>query len=582
MSSKAYCRLLLVCCLFSNYSFAAAKLERVSLRGGEAKSTKEEEEVAKLKQEHMLLANSNLPRQRITASGDFKANGRTYSVNDLQPLNVFTYNATIMVDGEPQPLEDDCSRSRLFMSKGDHGETILVSREGGKEDTNGTIKSIDVLGHDGTEEFLQALSDGSLVSIRQQDVDRQKLKGLSIGGIRGDEDELILDPNIDDTGNRKLQQGCSSYKVVEVAIAYDSSFCSQVADGSPDTARSVVEAAIARAALLFEEICIRVKLSHLEGYCTASLDPYQAAMMTNDIGCGSRRGALQVFQDIWQTSRTNINRDTAHLFYGTNFPGSAIGCASTPALCDSRSYGVNQMSVSSNPTFRGNLFAHELGHNMGSPHVSDPTNSGNFLMEPSLNSASNGLSSQSTRSIQNYVNRRSCVSTENGDSNSGETGGGGNNDGGGDTGGDTGGDNNGDDNGGGSDGDSFRLESALHQGFCVAVQGDLTNGTPVNLERCNDSSSSQNWSWDQQTRLIKSAAGNKCLYPRGNARNGARMVVWDCNPAFSYAEWSYYNDLTLRPEFSTRKCLDVLNSDGQTLQMWRCNGTRDKQWVVRK
>jgi len=178
-------------------------------------------------------------------------------------------------------------------------------------------------------------------------------------------------------------------------------------------------------------------------------------------------------------------------------------------------------------------------------------------MEPYLNSASNGLSSQSTRSIQNYVNRRSCVSTENGDSN-------------------------GDDSGAGLGGDSFRLESAVHHGFCVAVQGDLTNGTPVNLERCNDSSSSQNWSWDQQTRLIKSAAGNKCLYPRGNARNGARMVVWDCNPAFSYAEWSYYNDLTLRPEFSTRKCLDVLNSDGQTLQMWRCNGTRDKQWVVRK
>ncbi|CAJ1924303.1 unnamed protein product [Cylindrotheca closterium] len=577
MSSKLYCRLLLLCCLFSNYAFAVGKLERVSLlRGGgeQGASTTEEDEVAKLKQEHMLLPNSNLPRQRVTESGQFKANGRTYSVKDLQPFNVFTYDGTIMVDGEPQPLEDDSNRSRLFMRKGEHGETILVSREGEKEDTDGRIKSIDVLGHDGTEVFLQALSDGSLVSIRQEDVDRQKLKGLSIGGIRGDEDELILDPNIDDDSgnNRKLQQGCSSYKVVEVAIAYDSSFCSQVARGSPDTARSVVEAAVARAALLFEEICIRVRLSHLEGYCTASQDPYRTAMATNDIGCGSRRGALQVFQNIWQNSRTNINRDAAHLFYGTNFPGSAIGCASTPALCNSQSYGVNQMSISSNPIFQGNLFAHELGHNMGSPHVSDPTNSGNFLMEPSLNSASNGLSSQSTRSIQNYISRRSCVSTEDGDSNGG--------------GGDTGGDNNGDDNnGGGSNGESFRLESSLHQGFCVAVQGNvnLTNGTPVNLERCNDSSSAQNWIWDPQTRLIQSTApGNKCLYPLGNARNGARMVVWDCNPSFSYAEWSYYSDRSLRPDFATRKCLDVLNANGETLQMWQCNGTQDKQWLVRR
>jgi len=250
---------------------------------------------------------------------------------------------------------------------------------------------------------------------------------------------------------------------------------------------------------------------------------------------------------------------------------------------------VNQMSVSSNPTFRGNLFSHELGHNMGAPHVSDPGNSGNFLMEPSLNSASNGVSSQSTRSIQNYVNRRSCVSTENGN---GGSGGGNNDDGGGNGGGDDdggdndggGGDNDEDGNGGGdSEGDPFRLESALHQGLCVSVQGGrLTNGTPVNLERCNDSSSSQNWIWDQQTHLIQSAAGNKCLYPRGNARNGARMVVWDCNPSFSYAEWSYYNDQTLRPDFSTRKCLDVLNSNGRTLQMWQCNGTRDKRWVVRR
>jgi len=574
MSSKICCRLLVACYLLSTYAFAVETLERVNLRGGGG-STNDQDELAKLKENLMLLADANLPRQKMNAAGNFKANGRTYSTNDLQPFNVFSWNATIMVDGKPQPLEDDCKRSRLFMSKGDLGETILVSREGGKEETDGQIKSIDVLGHDGSEVYMQALSDGSLVSIRPEDVDSQKTKGFSIGGISGDEDELFQDADFENR-NRKLQQGCSSYKVVEVAIAYDSSFCSQVARGSPDTARSVVEEAIARAALLYEEICIRVRLSHLEGYCSADQDPYRTAMATNDIGCSNRRGALQVFQDIWQTSRSNINRDTAHLFYGTNFPSSAIGCASTPALCNSRSYGVNQMSVSSNPIIRGNLFAHELGHNMGSPHVSDPNNSGNFLMEPSLNSASSGLSSQSTRSIQNYVNQRSCVSTENGDSN-----GGGDNNGDGNGGDGDNGDGNDGDNGGDSTGDSFRLESALHQGFCVAVQGDLTNGTPVNLERCDDSASSQNWFWDPQTHLIQSAAGDKCLFPIGNARNGARMVVWDCNPSYAYAEWSYYNDRTLRPDYSTQKCIDVKNSDGRTLQMWSCNGTQDKQWLVR-
>lgn len=327
MRFKICCRLLLVAFyLLSNnhYAFAAEKLRRVNLLRGRDDSTNnvQNEELAKLKENHMLLADAKLPRQRVTASGNFNANGRSYSISDLQPFNVFSWNATIMVDGQPKPLEDNCKRGRLFMSKGNLGETILVSREGGKEDTDGQIKSIDVLGHDGSEVYMQALSDGSLVSIRPEDVDRQKTKGFSIGGIAGDGDELFSRDEDFGKRDRKLQQGCSSYKVVEVAIAYDSSFCSQLARGSPATARSMVEEAVARAALLFEEICIRVRLSHLEGYCSADQDPYRAAMATNNIGCSRGRGALQVFQDIWQNSRTNINRDTAHLFYGTNFPGS--------------------------------------------------------------------------------------------------------------------------------------------------------------------------------------------------------------------------------------------------------------------
>ncbi|KAL3938791.1 MAG: hypothetical protein SGBAC_006377, partial [Bacillariaceae sp.] len=357
----------------------------------------------------------------------------------------------------------------------------------------------------------------------------EKLKGFSIGGIRGDEDELFPDPSFaDDSGNRKLQQGCSSYKVVEVAIAYDSSFCSRVAGGSSDTARSVVEETVARAALLFEEICIRVRLSYLEGCCDPSQDPYRKVTAgTFNNACGSDQGALRAFRDMWEDSRTHVKRDTAHLFHGTNFPGT-----------------VRRAVV-------------------GSSHVSDPDNSANYLMEASINSASDGISSQSTRSIQNYVNGRSCVSTEKGDRKRGNNRGGYNSE-------------------DPDDGESFRLESAQHQGLCVAVQGDLTNGTPVNMERCDDSSASQNWLWNSKTHLVQSAAGNKCLFPSGNARDGARMVVWDCNPSFSYAEWSYYNDRSLRPDASTNKCLDVLDSDRETLQMWQCNGTQDKEWVVRR
>lgn len=196
--------------------------------------------------------------------------------------------------------------------------------------------------------------------------------------------------------------------------------------------------------------------------------------------------------------------------------------------------------------------------------MDDSGNNGNFLMEPSINSASSGFSSQSSSRIQSYLNSKSCIATENGE-------GGGNVD---------------EDDGNGGNGDSetnfFRLESSEHRGYCISVQGEPANGSPVTLDPCDDSSRSQNWFWDEQTHLFSSSYANtKCLLPTGNARNGATLVLWDCDPRFSYASWGYYNDNSLRLDSAAWKCLDVKNSDSTTLQMWQCNGSEDKKWLVR-
>jgi hypothetical protein len=193
-------------------------------------------------------------------------------------------------------------------------------------------------------------------------------------------------------------------------------------------------------------------------------------------------------------------------------------------------------------------------------------------MEPSINSASSGFTSQSTNSIQSYLNSKSCIANENG-------GGGEDNNDGGD--GDDG-SGNGDGDNDDSEGNSFRLESSQHRGYCISALGEAANGTPVNLEPCDDSSGSQNWLWNEQTHLISSSLGNsKCLLPAGNAGRGARLVLWDCDPRYSYAAWSYYNDNSLRPDYDTWRCIDVKNSDRTTLQMWQCSGSKDKKWLVR-
>jgi hypothetical protein len=323
---------------FPRFISAGDDLQRVSLRGGSYGKDKPDDDFEIFKKDHLLLDDAILSRQRVSAAGTFKANGKKYSLRNLQPFNIFSPDATFMEDGVPKPLESDSRRSRLFMSKGEDGETILVIKEGALDDADndddGVIKSIDILNRDGSEVYMESLADGTLATIREEDRDRQKVKEFSMGGIRGEDDELVLVEEDFRGHHRELQQSCSSYKVIDVAIAYDSSFCSRVAGGSSSQARTVVEQTVARASLLYERICVRVKLSHLEGYCSADQDPYVQAVGYNNIGCSGSYGVLQAFRDYWNRNRRNINRDAAHFFYGSNFPGSTIGCASRPALCN--------------------------------------------------------------------------------------------------------------------------------------------------------------------------------------------------------------------------------------------------------
>ncbi|CAJ1952811.1 unnamed protein product [Cylindrotheca closterium] len=595
---------------------------------GVGNGNNEKDKLEKFKKDHLILPNANLQRQKVSIDGTVKANGRMYSLNDLQPLDVYSRNAVIMIDGEPRPLEDGSHRIRLFKSKGDQGETMLVAKEGYfNADNGGEIKSIDIISQDGSEVLMEALEDGTLVTIRPEDMDQNKLRSLDFGEGNAD----IITNQLMDRNKRFLQERCNSFKVVEVAVAYDSTFCAQAASNSESTARTLVEQAIARADTLFEPICVRVRLSYLEGFCSQAQDPYTSAANAENIGCDGNRGALQIFRDYWESSRTNVNRDVAHFFVGRDFPGSTIGCAATPALCDDVSYGIDQLSFTTNTQLQGNLFAHELGHNMGAYHVSDPDNASEFLMESSLNSGSDGVSSQSSNSILEYLDTRSCVSTEdvgNGDDTSPDP-----------TSGPTSAPSRspttpnpttpnpttpnptapnptatitpapvsnpptsppvdpppGDDD----TNNSFRLENFKHRGYCVTVQEEegpeaafqnrQQNTTPIHLEPCDDASLAQSWIWNEETHVMQSLLGdnNKCLFAMNHAANRAPLVLWDCDSdLLFYAQWSYdSDDQTLRLDFDTTRCLDVQNGNQDrttTLQMWKCNnGAKDMKWLVR-
>ena len=297
-----------------------------SLRGsGTSEAEDEDEALQDFKQGHFLLPSADTPTQNVSASGTVIANGKTYSVVDaLKEINIFSEDATFFVNGERRPRDDyNITRTRVMLGKGPFGETVLVAK---KEDK---VQSINIF-VDGSEfAAMEALGDGTLASIRSEDFDMKKLEQFKLGDIETefieDEDEYVYHEELPQhDGGRSLQfeRPCTSYKEVEVAIAYDSTFCAQVAGNDENMARSVVEQAVARASVLYEPICVRVKVSHLEGFCDPSQDPYVQVVNAYHIGCSGGGGALQRFQSIFETSRGDVHRDTAHFFTGKAYPGN--------------------------------------------------------------------------------------------------------------------------------------------------------------------------------------------------------------------------------------------------------------------
>lgn len=228
------------------------------------------------------------------------------------------------------------------------------------------------------------------------DTDHEKLSEFSFGdsevvGARG-RFLRSLDNSVRERLRKKkrsLAVACTSFDLIELAVAYEHRFCE--AFGGPVQANAVVEAIVADISLKYQQegLCTKVSLSHLDANCDANNDPYAVVFETNgneNSVCARNDpiSQLSIFQDYWRNNKQDVQRDVAHLFHGFAHSTRSIGCAYIGVLCNAFSgYAVNEVTYGGNrnQVLWNVLVAHELGHNAGTEH--DGQNSG-FIMNPGV------------------------------------------------------------------------------------------------------------------------------------------------------------------------------------------------------
>ena len=298
------------------------------------------------------------------SDGSFMMNGKTYSMDDMEPVSMLTDDATIDVDGDeldrklyPPPT--------VFGSSSDGMRMLVTTTLEGDVDT---VVEMDTTGV--TTAQMQAISPGCMVTITPEMMDKEKLSEFNLGdnlapGTEDNTRRLETSP-LDDTTPRQLQ-ACASLRVIEVAFGADSTFCSKA--GGRSNAIAKIRSIVALASMHFEVpgICARIAIKFCDIQCNAATDHYVDSLsVSRTVDCFD---FLNSVKDLWLNQNQYLNSkrgDTTHVFTGNPVDDVyEIGCAFEPALCDSFSFGVNQIFFSENIALQVSLFAQELGHNTG-------------------------------------------------------------------------------------------------------------------------------------------------------------------------------------------------------------------------
>jgi Reprolysin (M12B) family zinc metalloprotease len=298
--------------------------------------------------------------------------GAVISLDDMIPRSYFSPTANCSRDDVPVP----CPQPTVFTKTDENGRTIMKAMA-----ANGEISSISVADLDtGSRVTFEAVAPGVVSHVPADAMDEEFYSQFVYGEPtrqRMGENlfQKLRGQNLTEPEEQEEEDRCLRFRVIEVAIVAESSFCEKVG-GTFEDVESAVNSIIANVASAYEQngLCYTVVMSHLETYCDPGRDPYRRGTRSGRSGCGNVPGLLGFFERFWSVRRVLVRRDMAELFTGTPLercgPGescSVIGCANIETSCKGRyqSYGVNHVTFTQNSIARKNLVAHEMGHTLG-------------------------------------------------------------------------------------------------------------------------------------------------------------------------------------------------------------------------
>ena len=264
----------------------------------------------------MLKKSAKIKLQSISSTIRYK--NTEISLDDLEPFSILSSNYH-------PPSQQDVVHSPLW-KKEVNGTLILAVKDG-----RDRIEHISIFDGDDREDIVAIHAKNNpqpdqpilYTTISMSDYDDEKIDFLAKNHkdafkyfttrSRPTTDEFAKSAFVDSS---QKSDHCTSFKIIEVAIAYDSTLCESF-DYDKDSTDRHVQALVGLASKFYEPMCLKLKISYIEGYCSTSNDPFERMVRSESI--------LERFTASWRSNRDSVPRDVAHLLTGSNFEKGVLG-----------------------------------------------------------------------------------------------------------------------------------------------------------------------------------------------------------------------------------------------------------------